>query len=138
MHIPVDSAIEGEIRILRVDSVIHIVVRENQKFVLFSQVFINADLECRVSAVMGFYKFSVQINDCGCVHSREFNVQLLVFIKGWSLKNLFVAACPTEIIVASILPVDVVPCMRDNDFFCFNCLKTVRTGAVLIKQPVSV
>ena len=117
-YIAVNAAVEGEIGFLRVDGVIVAVVhRDGQYIVAGAQGVGNVHAEGGVAAVVAAHVLPVQADLRRGIHAVKFNPHFLrVRVEFRLLKRQRVSACAALVVVAAVLPVDGVPCVRNGDF----------------------
>ena len=110
--IAVDAAVEGEVRLLGVDAVVFAVVRNDSQGVLLCQQGGDVGAEGRVAAVVADDLGAVQGNGGAGVDTLKLQPDLLgVGVKGGLGEGGLVGAAAALIVVAAVLPVDMVPCM---------------------------
>ena len=129
-HIPVDAAVEGEIRLLGIDPVIFGVVHLHDHVVLFLQMIGDVGTEGGVAAVMGHDDGAVEDDLCRGVDAVELQINQLILPVSGHGEGLFVNAGAAPVVIAAVLTVQVVPGVGD-----------VQTGfgAVMVaEEPVCV
>ena len=114
LHIPVQSAVEGEVRLLRVDRGVVLVIDGDRKDVLLLKLLRQLDAEGGVAALVADELFAVEPHLRRHGGAVYFEKQALP--RGFFRRKLpHIPACSAVIIVAAVLPVDGVPGVRQRD-----------------------
>ena len=113
----VDAAVEREVRHLRIHAVVLAVVHFDSQLVLVRQQPGQVRAERGVAAVVAAHVLPVQADLRRGIHAVKFNPHFLrVRVEFRLLKRQRVSACAALVVVAAVLPVDGVPCVRNGDF----------------------
>ena len=111
-HIPVDAAVEGEVRFLGVNAVVDAVVHLYRELVFCLQQFRDLCPEGGVAAVMGAELLTVQQYGGAGVDALKLQPYLLLCrVVHRCCKAGAVGAAAPPVIVAAVLTVPGVPCM---------------------------
>ena len=108
-HVPVDAAVEGEVRLLGVHPVVDAVVHVDGEGVLVLEQVRHVPAEGGVAAVVGAHLGAVQLHLRGGVHPPELQVDPLVRPEFRLGKPLFIDARPPPVVVPPVLAIDGVP-----------------------------
>ena len=117
VHVPVNTAIESEVRFLGIHAVVHAVVGDHHQGVsLFPQEGGNVLTEGGISAVVMDALFAVQRYVSGGVDAPEFQVHTFrCWVIGGGVEGFGIYAAPPPVIVAAVLAVHRVPCVGEID-----------------------
>ena len=130
LNVTVDTAVEGEIRLLRINAVVFGVIHLNDHMVLCHNAVGNIGTEGRITSIVHSNRFAVENDLCRCVYACKFDVKSFILAKGGSSKVFFVNAGTAIVVVTAILTVDIVPRVRN----IYD-----RFGSVMVaKQPILV
>ena len=111
-HIPVDAAVEGEVRFLGVNAVVDAVIHPHRELVFCLQQFRDLCPEGGVAAVMGAELLTVQQYGGAGVDALKLQPYLLLCrVVHRCCKAGAVGAAAPPVIVAAVLTVPGVPCM---------------------------
>ena len=135
IHIPVQSAIEGKICLLRVNPTVLTVIHENNQYIFFPEFFRDIDTKRGIATLMMCQLFPIHIYFRCHGSTTEFNPCLLIFRKFRRSKLLYIPAGATVIIVSAILPVDGIPCVGQGDLLPFRCHCRFYAHILLYKNP---
>ena len=111
-HIPVDAAVEGEVRLLGVDPVIDGVVHLHGQGVFLLQQGGDVRPEGGIAAVVGADHRIIQHHGGAGIDPLKLQPDLLAFgVKGGTKKGFLILAAAPPVVVAAVLPVYIVPCV---------------------------
>ena len=111
-HIPVDAAVEGEVRFLGINAVVDAVIHPHRELVFCLQQFRDLCPEGGVAAVMGAELLTVQQYGGAGVDALKLQPYLLLCrVVHRCCKAGAVGAAAPPVIVAAVLTVPGVPCM---------------------------
>ena len=114
IHIPVDTAVESEVSLLWVDTVINAVVNPYLHSVFFLQQCCDIRTKGGITAVMSHDSLSIEFNFCRSIDTVKFKVYALLFYVEIRFgKLLFIKACSSAVVIAAVLTVNVVPRMGE-------------------------
>ena len=111
--VAVDAAVEGEVSLLGVDAVIFAVVRLHDQLIAVGQQRRDIRAEGGVAAVVAGDLHPVQRDLGAGIHALKLQPDLLgILVKSGRRKPRLVDAGAAPVVVAAVLAVDVVPCVR--------------------------
>ncbi len=114
IDIAINSAVEGEIRLLRINGIVCRVVGSNNKRVFIKNI-IKLNTECRISAIVCNQTFAVKNNLSSRIDALKLEIKLVARRQIGLCKRFFITALASVIIVAAVLTVNAVPCVRESD-----------------------
>ena len=114
IDIAINSAVEGEIRLLRINSIVCRVVGGNNKRVFIKNI-IKLNTECRISAIVCNQTFAVKNNLSSRIDALKLEIKLVARRQVGLCKRFFITALASVIIVAAVLTVNAVPCVRESN-----------------------
>lgn len=113
LHVPVDTAVEGEVGLLGIDAVVDAVVHLDLQVVLLPEQGGDLGPEGGVAAVVMDDALTVELHIGGGVDALELQIdRLCIRVKGGQGKTLLVGTGPTPVVVAAVLTVHIVPGVR--------------------------
>ena len=115
LHVPVDAAVEGEVRLLGVDPVVGRVGNGDLQQVFILQQLGHIRAEGGVAALVAHDLLPVQRDLALGVHAVELEIHPLLFLESGLGDLLFIFAAAALVVVSAVLAVDGVPGMGDVD-----------------------
>ena len=112
IYVSIQTSVEGEVCHLRIHMVIWRVVHCHNNLILFCKKIRNIDSPGRITAIVTAGLLAVDIERCTGIGSLEFHIHDGLAAKFLTLHCLRIVTGSAVIIVAAILPVNSVPCMR--------------------------
>ena len=109
LHVPVNAAVEGEVRLLGVDAVIFGVVHGHFQLVNVLQKLGNLTAEGGIAAVVGADLGAVESHSCGSVDTGKIQVNAFLRTKGGKGEVFPVNASTSPVVVATVLAIQVIP-----------------------------
>ena len=134
-HIPVNAAVEGEVRLLGVHGVVVAVVHADGQQVLVFQVVGQVHPEGRVAALVLGQLFPVQVNGGGHGCAVQLQNSLAACRDGGLFQCQRIPAGAAVVIVAAVLTVHRVPCVGQGDGLTHN--SGGDAGVLFGKMPVA-
>ena len=134
-HIPVNAAVEGEVRLLGVHGVVVAVVHADGQQVLVFQVVGQVHPEGRVAALVLGQLFPVQVNGGGHGCAVQLQNSLAVCRDGGLCQGQRIPAGAAVVIVAAVLTVHRVPCVGQGNGLAHN--GGGDAGVLFGKMPVA-
>ena len=135
IYVTVKTAVEGEIRHLRINAVVGSVVNDDRDLGLVGKLFGNVYSPGRVTAVVVSKLLAANVYVCGGVCAAEFEVVKICLGKICLLERLYVEARAAEIVVSAVKSVLRVPGMRKGYKRAVACRDI---GGVFLKKPILV
>ena len=113
-HVPVNAAVEGEVRLLGIDPVVHAVVHLHHQVILLRQQSGDAAPEGGVTAVVVQHRMAVQLHIGAGIHALKLQIHILRRrVESGHGEVLLIGAGAAPVVVAAILPVHSVPGVGD-------------------------
>ena len=134
-HIPVNAAVEGEVRLLGVHGVVVAVVHADGQQVLVFQVVGQVHPEGGVAALVLGQFFPVQVDDGGHSCAVQLQNSLAACRDGGLCQGQCIPAGAAVVIVAAVLTVHRVPCVGQGNGLAHN--GGGDAGVLLGKMPVA-
>ena len=127
IDIAINSAVEGEIRLLRINGIVCRVVGSDNKRVFIKNI-IKLNTECRISAIVCNQTFAVKNNLSSRIDALKLEIELVARRQIGLCKRFFITALASVIIVAAVLTVYSVPSVGKGDRFVMTFLGKSPTG----------
>ena len=131
LHVPVDAAIEGEVRLLGVHPVVDGVVHLHGKVVLIFQKRRHIAAEGGVPAVVGHGHGTVHNDLRGGIHARKFQINTFVRTEFRCGKALFIDTFAPPVIISPVLTILIVPGM--GNIYMMNTPRTTTKSPIAIQ-----
>ena len=119
-NITVNSAVEGKVRLLRINKIIRRIISLYFNFVIVLDI-LKFNPKGGISAVVGAHKFRIKIYKGRGINAVKLQINLLALRHIDFCNFLYIGALASVIIVSAVLTVDTIPCVRkiNRAFFVF-------------------
>ena len=136
VYVAVKTAVEGEIRHLRIYEIVRCVVYVNCYFTFLGKLVGYIDAPGGIAAVVVREVLAASVDVGRGVRTADFKIIFVSCGKLAFLQRFLIDAATAEIVVSAVLPVGCVPGMRQGEKLC--PLANGGVGRVFIKAPALV
>ena len=121
VYVTVNTAVEGEIRHLRINFLVGSVIYQDTKRILRAEITRDIHTPSGISTVVMRKTLAVHIHVGRGIRTVYLKIVFFCFREQVGAEHLSVKASATEIVVSAVLTVGRIPSMRNRDGFSYLC-----------------